>query len=194
MFKLAACAITLSFSLPALAFDLPDGFEKIGAFSGNAFQKPIDLTSISSRELEYSDLHFMNGTDKAQRVFKAYTVRASAGVDQDGQALPPILSVEFDQDPDTGALTPARVIYQHEGEEMQYVTFPPNHSRENIEVTNLVFNDSGEISFDIKANLTLVHWDTYKRVFYAPNEEIQGHFSGNFPAFALEYPYIAGDY
>lgn len=194
MLKQTAGAIALSFALPAGAFDLPDGFETIGAFNGNAFRKPIVLTSISSEERDYSDLHFMNGTNTAQRIRKAYTARAAAGLDQDGQALPPILSVEFDQDPDSGALTPARVIYQHEGWEMQYVTFPPDHSRENIEVTNLVFNDSGEISFDIKAKLTMVNWETYKRVFYAPNEEIQGHFSGKFPAFALEYPYIAGDY
>ncbi len=191
---LAACTTALCFALPAWAFDMPNGFEEVGKFSVDVNGEPLELTSTSSEEIEYSDLHFANYTDETQRILRAYTVQASAGLDPDGQAVPPILSVEFDQNPKTGALIPTRVILVDQSWDTPFVTYPPEHSREKIELTNLVFNDSGEISFDIKADLIRVNWDRYKPVFDAPHIKIQGHFSGKFPAFALEHQYIAGDY
>lgn len=192
--RVTTCTIALCFALPATAFDLPNGFEEVGKFSGKVNGKPLELLSTSSQEIEYSDLHFANYTDKMQRILRAYTVQASAGLDQDGQAVPPILSVEFDQNPETGALTPARVILVDKNWIYPFVTYPPDRSREKIQLANLVFDDSGEISFDIKADMTLVDWEHYKPVFDAPQIKVQGHFSGKFPAFALEHQYIAGDY
>jgi len=190
----ATMATILCFTLPAVAYEMPKGYEKIGAFSGEYNGKQLELISTSSAETEYSDLHFMTSVDETQHIVKAYTVQSSAGLEETGQAVPPILSVEFDQDPETGALIPARVILVNESWAYPFVTYPPERSREKIQVTNLVFDSSGKISFDIEADMILVDWEQYKPVFDAPHIKVQGHYSGKFPAFALVYPYIAGDY
>ncbi len=191
---LATCAAALCSVLPAWAFDMPEGYEEVGKFSAEVNGEPLELISAVSEETEYSDLHFTGYADETRRIVKTYMVQSSADLDANGQVVPPILSVEFDQDPETGTLTPARVILVNKNWAYPFVTYPPERSREKIQIANLVFDDNGEISFDIKADLILVDWEQYKPVFDAPHIKIQGHYSGKFPAFALEYQYISGDY
>ena len=182
----------LCFALPVWAFDIPGGFEKIGVFSVEINSQPLDLVSTSSEKSEYSDLYLTTYADETQRIVNAYTVQAAAGLDANGQAVPPILSVEFDQNPKTGTLTPARVILVDQNRENALASYPEQTHRD-IEMNNLVFNKNGVVSFDITADLVRLNWDQYLPVPNTPIVRIQGRFSGKFPAFALETPYDAGD-
>ncbi len=107
---LATCATAMCFALPATAFDMPAGFEKIGAFSGEYNGKRLDLVSTSNADIEFSDLHFVAFADQNQRWVKSFTVQATNGIDADGKLEPELFSVEFDQNPKTKALEVFRVI------------------------------------------------------------------------------------
>ncbi len=190
---IASAATILLFSLPASAFDFPEGYEKIGAFSGEQNGKPLKLVSVSNADIEFSDLHFTTYTDQNRQWIKSFTIQATDGIDGDGQPIRNLLSVEFDQNPKTNALDVARVILVDDTWDNPLVA-DPKSGYGAIHILNLAFDGDGAIGFDVSATLVRLDFERYNPV---PNEVpvyIKGHYSGVFPAFALEYPYIAGDY
>ena len=190
---IARAATILLLSLPASAFDFPEGYEKIGAFNGEQDGKLLELVSASNTDIEFSDLHFTTYADQNQRWVKSFTVQATGGIDGDGQPIRKLFSVEFDQNPKTNALNVARVILVDDTWDNPLVA-DLKSGYGAIHILNLAFDGDGAIGFDVSATLVRLDFERYNPV---PNEApvyIKGHYSGVFPAFALEYPYIAGDY
>jgi hypothetical protein len=190
---LASCAVILLFALPARAFEMPEGYEKIGAFSGEYNGNRMELGSASNADTEFSDLHFVAYADQNQRWVKSFTVQATNGIDADGDPLPELFSVEFDQNPKTNVLEVARVILVDETWDTPLVA-DLKSGYGAIRIQNLAFDGDGTIGFDVSATLVRLDFEQYNPIPNEASVHIEGHYSGKFPAFALVYPYIAGDY
>lgn len=189
---MAACTAALCFALPAAAFDLPDGYEKIGGFRGDYNGKPLNLISVSNQVKAFSDLHFVAYADQNQQWVKGFTVQAAVRIGRQGKPEQVQFSVEFDQNPETNALDVARVILVDQTWDTPLVA-DLQSGYGTVRILNLVFDETGTIKFDISATLIRLDFQQYNPLPNQAAVHIKGRYQGEFPQFALQYPFVSED-
>ena len=183
---------TILFSTSVLAYVLT-GTYGIGNFNVNFRGETMALISDTSDPSETSDLYFSDDQDTSGKIVRTYVVEASPALDIDGPPRFPITSVAFELNPDTQKLVPVRVLFAEKDWDTAWVA-SAEIPRAKLKVTNLIFRKNGEISFDIKAEMVQMNFNTYKPVKDTPQQTLTGHYSGTFPDYALQYPREFGDY
>jgi hypothetical protein len=194
-FSSALVALALILPAQSRADYIPPGYEWVGMLDASIGGSTYRLFSAANADDEISDLYYTNDYNQNRDTTdKIYTVQASVMPDRQAEHINPTVLIEFKRMRGSSRMKPLRVFLIDATWDLPMAADPGSGFGE-IAVTNMHFNPAdGRIRFNISATLARIDMDSYAEVPRVGAVRITGNYAGTFPAFALQYPRIFGDY